>query len=1173
MTAHTSTVAPGFIALHGNRAEDMAHTVAGWLRLNPLAPLEEEVVLVQSNGMAEWFKMDMAQRHGVCAATRVELPARFLWRTYRQVLGPHAVPRQSALDKVPMTWRLMGLLPTLLEQPDFVPVRAYLRPGESDRLLQLATQLADLFDQYQNHRTDWLQDWANGLDQLRQPGGALAPLPAEQRWQAQLWRALVQGLSEGERSATRPQLHHQVLQRLHGSDSFAGRVARRVVVYGMSQLPSATLETLAALSRHSQVLLAIPNPCRHDWGHIMEGRELFATTRQRQVPRAGGEPLAQVSLEDMHAHAHPLLAAWGRQGRDFIRLLDAFDDAQATLSQFDLPRIDVFDEATDQPDTPLLLRVQHRIRDLEPARFEGDKCPIPASDQSICFQVAHSGVRELEALQDRLLQWLADSAHTDAPLQPRDVVVMVPDIEAMAPAIRAVFGQYPRHDPRYIPFDIADLGASAASLLLTAWEWLMRVPTQRCGLSELLDLLEVPAVAARFGLTAEQLPPLAHWMQGAGLRWGLNAAHRQHLGLGACGEQNSAWFGLQRMLLGYATGSLGGVQPHPDWAHIEPYAEVGGLDAELAGSLAHLVQALLDWWALALQPATPVAWAERCRALLAAFFKPQDEADQAALSALDDALRTWTLACEQAEFVQPVDLATCRQAWQQALAAPRLEQRFRAGGITFCTLMPMRAIPFEVVCLLGMNDGDYPRQTPRNDFDLMASAGQFRPGDRSRRQDDRQLMLEALLSARRTLCISWTGHSVRDNSEQPPSVLVSQLRDYLSTVWGKDVLAQRTTVHPLQPFSRRYFEPGSGLHTWASEWRSLHQPRVPDATAPATPTAPPLPPLVPDAANPAATTVNVQRLAAFFRNPVKQFFKERLGVVFAEEDEATADEEAFDIQGLSRHQLLSAQLAQWPEAASCGPDMSERIQADLQRLRRSGALPMQGFGDLKQAELENTLRTLAQAWQRVGAAHPHRAPRARLAWAHEGVLLSDWLDPLYQSAPPRASGGGEPPAAMLQLSASLLLDKKGKLRPDKLLAPWLRMVASAASGHAVQGVLVAPDACLHLAPLPTDAAQAHLGTLLAVWLQGMQTPLPLPLKTGLVAAANGLNDGESSLADVYEGTDYERRYAEVNDPCLARAFPDLDSLLADGRLAELAPTVYGPMLDWLAHGVQVQAHD
>ncbi len=147
---------------------------------------------------------------------------------------------------------------------------------------------------------------------------------------------------------------------------------------------------------------------------------------------------------------------------------------------------------------------------------------------------------------------------------------MLPDIQKAAPSIRAVFGQYGRTDARFIPFDIADLSARAASPMLVALQWLLRLPQQRCRLSELCDLLDVPAVAARFGLAAQDVPQLTQWMAGAGIRWGLSDAQRSSLGLEACGDHNSAWFGLRRMLLGYATGGRSitadnGMRQTPAW--------------------------------------------------------------------------------------------------------------------------------------------------------------------------------------------------------------------------------------------------------------------------------------------------------------------------------------------------------------------------------------------------------------------------------------------------------------------------------------------------------------------------------------------------------------------------------------------------------------------------------
>lgn len=1166
---------PGLITLHGNRLDWLAHAVMQWLAQHPLAPLEQEVVLVQSNGIAEWFKMEMAATTGVCAATRVELPSRFLWRTYRQVLGAAAVPRDSPLDKIPMTWRLMKVLPGLLELHDFAPVRGYLKPEEPERHLQLAAKLADLFDQYQNYRADWLQAWHAGRDVLIGHNGVEVPVPDEQRWQPLLWRAVLDTLEPGREQAIRPYLHQKVLERLQRPDAhYTGRVARRVVVFGMSHMPWSTLQVLAALSRYTQVLLAVPNPCRYYWGDIMDGRDLFRSQRQRQSPRADQPLLMNVPLQDMHHHAHPLLAAWGRQGRDFIRLLDEVDDAAQTRKDFPALKIDLFDEDDSDDATPMLLQVQRLIRDLEPLPLPGDAAvvprPLPVHDRSITFHVAHSRVRELEILHDQLLHWL-NPAHTPAgmaPLQPRDVVVMVPDIEQMAPAIRAVFDQYKRSDPRHIPYDIADVSAKSSSPLILALEWLLKLPRQRCGMSELVDLLEVPAVAARFGIDNADLPTLTQWMEGAGIRWGLNEAHRQALGLGACGDQNSAWFGLQRMLLGYAVGdaALDLNTTGTPWQHIAPYAEVGGLDAELAGGLAHLLRTLMDWVAQTARTATPLLWAERARALLDALFLATDDTDRAVLGLLEDGLATWLQACEQARFDEPLPLADFAQAWLEAIEVPSLEHKFRAGGVTFCTLMPMRAVPFEVVCLLGMNDGDYPRRTLYSDFDLMRQKGQYRSGDRSRQYDDRQLMLEALLSARRALYIGWSGRSVRDNTEQPPSVLVSQLRDYLGALWGEDAIQQRTTEHPLQPFSRRYFEDGSALATYAHEWRSLHSTAANAGDEGETPATlmpqpvPPLPAFVPDPEVP----LTFQRLDWFLRNPVKAFFRDRFAIAFERDEEPDADVEPFQIDGLERYQLLQQQTGAWPAGLDAS-GLKAHVQRALERQRLAGALPVKALGEREQAELGTVLDAMAEAWHQAQCDYPRPAPRLAVRHRHQDVVLEDWVDGLHLS-----DAGADTPV-WLVLQASKWLDKKGEPRPDKLLPLWLRLLGAAALGQPVGARAVGQDAWLDIRPMPTDTAQAQLGMVLEAWRAGMQRPLPVPLKTALALAPDPGNLTKARTA--YEGDSFGAGLQpEGAEPCLARQYPDFAALQQDGQLAEWAQRLYVPLLDWAKDHVTPHAY-
>ncbi len=1115
-----SPITPGLLILHGNQLEQLRAAVFGWLRANPLAPLEAETILVQSNGVAEWLKIALAEQLDVCAATRVALPARFLWEAYRGMLGPGRVPRSSAFDKQPLTWRLMRLLPVLLADPVFAPLAHFLGDGDPERRLQLAERLSDLFDQYQVYRADWLADWAMGHDQLRSAGGEVRPLAPDQRWQAQLWRAVIASLPQANGELGRATIHQHFVEACEQGAAPRGVLPRRVVIFGISSLPYQSLQALAMLAGHTQVLLAVPNPCRYYWGDIIDGRELLRASRKRQQQR--GIDLATVPLEELHAHSHPLLASWGRQGRDFVRMLDEFDnDTEQAASSL---RIDLFD---DTQGAHLLGQMQAAVRDMLPLAEHAYGSPAPA-DRSIEFHIAHSVQREVEVLHDRLLAMFA----FDPGLRPRDVVVMVPDIDTFTAAIHAVFDQYKRGDARLIPFEIGDVKDRSVNPLLVALEWLLHLPQQRCRQSEVRDLLDVPALAARFGLDGEDLPTLGQWIEGAGVRWGLDQAHREGLGLGAAGEQNAWIFGIRRMLLGYASGT------GDSFRGIEPYAEVGGLDAALAGGLAQLVETLLSWRATLAQQRSPAEWGEQARALMAAFFDPREEGDRQTLNRLDEALRNWLDTCDKAGFVEAVPLGVLREAWLGMMAEPTLNHQFVSGGVTFCTLMPMRAVPFKVVCLLGMNDGDFPRRAPRADFDLLALSGMARPGDRSRRDDDRYLMLEAVLAARDKLYISWVGRNVRDNTEQPPSVLVSQLRDYLAAGWQFD-LSALTTEHALQPFSRRYFEQG-GLPTYAREWRAAHG--ADDTTGD---TALPRFELEP------GYRLKLGELGSFLKQPARYFFRRRLSVNFMDSAFQVEDEEPFSLDGLQRYFLEDSMLDD-ASAAEQLPQVRAMLAQRAERLAREGVLPIGLVGMQWQRQLVEALVPVRTAWLKLGARFSESAPKLALSLDIGGVQLEDWIDRL------RINDAGT--AWLMQIS-SKVLDKKGNARGDKLIDAWLRQLGAAAAGSPVAGYLVARDAQVTMAPLVPDQARAVLGHLVAHWRANLDQPLPLACKTALALLQGG--DARSTYDGGFE------QDGEVADLCLARLWPDFDALCEDGSWQANAQAVYGPLLEWLGNSVTI----
>jgi exodeoxyribonuclease V gamma subunit len=430
-----------------------------------------------------------------------------------------------------------------------------------------------------------------------------------------------------------------------------------------------------------------------------------------------------------------------------------------------------------------------------------------------------------------------------------------------------------------------------------------------------------------------------------------------------------------------------------------------------------------------------------------------------------------------------------------------------------------------------------------------------RPGDRSRRDDDRYLMLEALLAARDKLYVSWVGRNVRDNSEQPASVLVSQLRDYLERRLGP---RPGSSAPPSTRCSRSqpplFRSRGGLLFTYAGEWRGAHEvPGEADARDAVWPDGTP-------AAIDTAVPITLSALTSFLKNPVKDFFRRQLAVVFAEGEEVMEDHETFALDGLTHYGLLDESLDALDDADA--PDgavpLEQRIDAQLARIRRSGRLPMAELGERAERELASALRPMLARWRSLHHDYPIAGVKEPLRFEHEGLVLDDWLDGLRLAS----MESGAP--VWLSLQASRLATDKGAPRVDKLIGAWIHALVGSACGVPVQGVLVGRDATLTVQAMPADRAMATLRDLLDAWREGMGQPLPVAPLTALAL----LDGGKPEAA--YEGGMFLD--GEGREACLARVFPDFETLAADGRFEELAEVLYGPLRDWATTHVAVELH-
>ena len=1120
------------MVFHGNRLEDLRDLTLGLFRSQPLAPLVPETLLVQSNGMKHWLEMALADDSamGICAATQMELPSSFIWRMYRLVLGQAVVPVAMPFDKQALVWRLWRLLPEFAQSHQVAPLLAYVKDDPHGRQrYQLAQQVADVFDGYQSYRADWLADWGNGQFVLRYKAERKA-MPPDQVWQAQLWQQLQQDVLQTQA----PELSSQCLSRADVHSQFMHKVQQakaskpeglppRIVVFGISNLPMQVVEALAALGRWCQVLMMVQNPCQEYWGHDM----------------------------DLVAQKHSLLSSWGQQGRDYLHALERFDQPENALSVMSKQTFFV-----DPAEQACPSRLQHIQSDILNLKAMPEQPEFLSDDGSIQMVQAHSAQREVEILHDQLWAWFDENPTW----KPADVMVMVPDMANFSSHIQAVFGRFPVQHPRHIPFSVADTTPRQVPLV-QALEFLLNLPQARITMSEWLSLFEVSAVRAKFQMDEADVQTMKNWLQDAAVRWGLNPTHRQKWGVPSNmphAQQNTWAYGLQRLILGYAAGQAEG---NAAWQGVLPLPQVSGLSALKVGYLAQWLEAVSISLAQLNANHAPAEWCSVMHDLMARFFEADNEADERMLLRLKQELTQWQSLCDQAALSEPLPLTVVREHWLSGLESTGLKQRFFGGGVQFSTLMPMRAIPFKGLCLLGMNDGAYPRQSTPRDFDLMTT--HWLAGDRSRREDDRYLFLEAFLSAREKLYISWQGRRSTDNQKMPPSVLVAQLRDTFKARFSPELDA---VLQPLQAFSAKYFKPDSKFFTYADDWETAQRIgaefKSSFSALSALKSAP--------AELPAISEWPLQECMRLLRQPVDVYWRSRLGVLLKGPEEAMLDDENFNLNGLDRY-ALGRQLLE-----------SEDIELQLEAEKLLGQLPMGASGQLAlKQQYDAALRVIDRAdayLEKYPQELPTQSVAVVIAMPWGDVRISAEILGLRQvlhSADSLPTDSEH--VQTLQLNrrpGAVATGQKDQqsARADVLINLWPNHVLLSAAGWTVSSVAVGLDAVAVLPAMPPQAAQHLLVQWLAVYAQAWAKPLPTTLKAGLAFVSEQIRSAQSGkdvAADqiIEMALDKARKefsdgFSESTDLArslyVQRSFDNFDPLIEG--LPIWAPLLYGDLI-------------
>ncbi|MCK5893083.1 MAG: exodeoxyribonuclease V subunit gamma [Endozoicomonadaceae bacterium] len=1078
-----------FTVYQSNRLDILKELLVELIRRQPLInPFIDEQILVQSPGMAQWLRLELASSLGIAAGMQFPLPASFIWQMFVQVLD--GIPERSAFNKEAMTWKIITLLPEHLERSTFASLKHYLIDDTTGlRRYQLAERIADMFDQYLVYRPEWISAW--------EQQDSLVNITASQPWQPELWCALVEKTSELQQPIWhRANLYGEFIRTLQQSATTPNGLPERLFVFGVSALPPHYVEALEALGKHCDIHLMVTNPCQYFWGDIRDPKYL-AKLNANRFNRNGMTP------DNCDTFTNPLLASMGKLGRDYLHQLQALPSTE----------IDAFAEP---PTDSLLHTLQKDILNLK-ERGESVTCTEPLlaiapEDRSFAIHACHSPLREVEVLHDQLLALFT----SDPDLPPRDIVVMMPDIDRYSPFVQAVFGSAP--DERYIPWALSDRSASIEHPLLNSLMRLLTIHKRRCSAPDLMDILETSAVMRRFGFDTKGYQTVHRWVEEAGIRWGLNTHHITGLTL-PDHHENTWWFGLQRMLLGYAMPEADGL-----YDNILPYDAIQGLDAALCGQLAAYIEAIRQLYEDIESPRTIEEWIQFSNRLLERFYTP-DSDDERPLNLIRSSLDHLHQQLLDAGYHETLSCDIFSDYLATKLEGERGSQRFLTGQVNFCTLMPMRSIPFRVVCLLGMNDSVYPRTIPPTGFDLIARHPQR--GDRSRRDDDRYLFLEAMLSAGDRFYISYVGHSITDNSERIPSVLVTELLNYCDqgfNLQGEPEIKLSQwliTEHPLQPFNPDYFrtttstEPQS-LFSFAGEW-------LPAAKGEGEVTQPFI--QSPLDSEPLPDTVELTELLRFYRNPCEYFCNRRLKVWFNEPGTVLDSDEPFSLNPLESYHLRDALLNDLLQTGNTDDSESRR--------RASGDLPHGYFGHLILEEQKESLVNLSET---IRSALHDPADDLEMNLTLNGTTsLTGWLKQCT--------------------STGLVRYRPGKLKPLYLLRYWIEHLCYCTCAPTpARTAICCTDRCCFLQAIPSETAQSHLNRLMAFYLEGLNQPQPLFPSTAMAWLDEVVVDSQISTEEsviqtakakafntYYGGESYggKRTIGESDNRYIQRIYPEL----------------------------------
>ena len=1073
-----------------------------------------ETVVVQSQGMSVWLNQQLSDP----VAANLDTP--FLNSFFDEILK-RSIPEKTdeLMTEDWMFWRIFRILQT--ELASYPEAARYVSTGNRGlKACQLAEKMAGLYDQYQIYHPELLHAWRN------QTGDSAAS------WQARLFRQISLG------ACGRDEKFRAFLAKDFTAEEIAG-LPKRVSLFGISALAPVYFEFFRKLGTVTEVWFYYLNPSLEYWSD----NESQKNAARRRC-RAGWENLQRGENPDANPSGNPLLTSLGRQGQDFFRYFSSLEEEPEAEQYFEhsvcgLENADQYQykEFTMlgalQEDLLLNIYRNPESRDDDPGSGRPLHVPGGVPDGSVAIHSCHSDLRQVEVLYDQLLYLIEREK-----LEPRDILVMAPDIGRFEPYIQAVFGgSESRLQNQYSIADRSQRSQNrCADTLLKTLELL----NSRFEVTAVFDLLENEEVSERWGINGSELEEIRGWIAELGVHWGVDSAdHERHCGVNF--PEYSWKSGLDRLILGYAVKENDAEQAGEA---VIPFDAAEGKSCVKLGNFISFMQTLFARQARFRGEYALPEWCDLLEELTGQLFSSgtRNYLELAALRSTFSVLRDCGGAegPGSAQIGFRMDLNLIMYLLSKFLVPNKVPEPFLRGKITFCSLMPMRSIPMPVIVILGLEETSFPRRDYSPGFNVIPASRQRAALERSRNGEDRYIFLEALLAARKHLLLFYQGRDPKTNQLRPPAVPLAELEDALAATFP-DCGTKWRTEHFLQAFDSRYYLKNGGSFSYSkenflaakafSEQRSaaLFSELLKDKSAIYRIKYPSRianwgegqEPETLQQASPAV-------LERFFRNPCRFFLETAAGLRRNyDSTPVLEDSENVSLDDLGRYQLRSLILDQ----LESGLEPGER-QYEL--LKKTNCLPVGEVGKEEYQSEVDKIKLIPLDW------------------------LERYMNSTGTSVQLKIDGfriEGEIPVSKAEREP-YVASKSSSIARD-LIALRLRHLILNAAGCQVTAHFwnQKEKCCQHLDPVSQQYAADQLRLLIGYFLEGHYRPLPFFPNSSLAVTPGNENWKKvKTYRTAFSGSGFSR--GDYDDPAVQQIFTE-DALAEDSPFLDDFGTIAG----------------